>query len=276
MDETPGRIDRAALERIIQRAAELQTGEREISDQLSPEDVLSLGKEVGIPTKYLQQAMLEERTRAPAPKPTGVMDRLMGPAEVAAQRVIRGEPEITEQRLISWMDENELVAIQRQQPGRVVWEPLRGMQVAFRRSAAVLGSAKRPFMLARAGTVSATITPLEAGYCHVLLTATLDQVRGSAIGGVLALSTVGVGSAAALAVMSPFWWVAAAPLVFFLALSYSVGRQFRPVATRTQLGLERALDHLERGEVKPGHELPDRRSSLIRLVADEVRKALMP
>ena len=41
---TPARIDRAALERIIQRAAELQTSEREIGDSLTPDEVLALGK----------------------------------------------------------------------------------------------------------------------------------------------------------------------------------------------------------------------------------------
>ena len=55
----PAPIDRAALERIIQRAAELQTAEREIGEGLSTEQVLELGREVGIPGRYLQQALLE-------------------------------------------------------------------------------------------------------------------------------------------------------------------------------------------------------------------------
>ena len=46
---TPARIDRAALERIIQRAAELQTADRDIGEELTPEQVLALGREVGIP-----------------------------------------------------------------------------------------------------------------------------------------------------------------------------------------------------------------------------------
>ena len=50
----PARIDRAALERILQRAAELQASEHEGS-HLSPDEILSLGKEVGIPQRHLQQ-----------------------------------------------------------------------------------------------------------------------------------------------------------------------------------------------------------------------------
>ena len=68
---TPARFDRAALERIIQRAAELQTSERDIGENLTPDDVLALGKEVGIPSRYLQQALLEERTRLAGVSPPG-------------------------------------------------------------------------------------------------------------------------------------------------------------------------------------------------------------
>ena len=159
-ENLPQRIDRAALERIIQRAAELQTGEREIGDGLSPAEVLALGRDVGIPERYLQQAMLEERSRVGGPAPSGFLDRALGPAICSAQRVVRGTSEEVEQRLLQWMDDQELLAIQRQLPGRLSWEPLRGMQVAFRRSAAVLGSASRPFMLSRANLVSATISDL--------------------------------------------------------------------------------------------------------------------
>ena len=57
VDGLPARIDRAALERIIQRAAELQTAEREIGEGLTPEQIMELGREVGIPGRYLQQVL---------------------------------------------------------------------------------------------------------------------------------------------------------------------------------------------------------------------------
>src|SRR5690349_7458301 len=118
MAETPERIDRAALERIIQRAAELQTADRDIAAYLSPAEVLALGREVGIPHRYLQQAMLEEQTRLPDQPETGVWDRVAGPAVVSTDRVIRGDPGMVERSLIRWMEQNELLAVQRQQPGR--------------------------------------------------------------------------------------------------------------------------------------------------------------
>ena len=76
---TPARIDRAALERIIQRAAELQTADRDIAEELTPDQVLALGREVGIPGRYLQQALLEERTRLVARPAVGHMGADGGP-----------------------------------------------------------------------------------------------------------------------------------------------------------------------------------------------------
>lgn len=276
MTDSPiGKIDRAALERIIQRAAELQTGERDIGEGLTPEEVLALGKDVGIPAGYLQQAMLEERSRID-PQGHGFLDRAVGPAICQAQRVVRGTPEEVEERLLRWIDDNELFTIQRQQPGRISWEPLRGMQVAFRRSAAVLGSAKRPFMLSRARTLNATITALEPGYCHVSFSADLHSVRGAFLGGWGALTGAGVAATAILAVMTPFWWIAVLPVPVFLGTGVGVLRQYSPITERVQLGLERALDHLERGEVKPTHVLPSTTASLVGTVIQEVRKALKP
>jgi len=269
----PSKIDRSAIERIIQRATELQTGERDIADGLSPEEVISLGKEVGIPERYLQQAMLEERSRALAPAPIGWLDRAIGPGTVRAERVVRGEQDDLEQRLLQYMDNHELLTLQRQQPGRITWEPLGGVQGALRRSSAVF-QGNRPFMLSKASLVAATVMPLEPGFCHVSLTAELRQSRGGFIGGAAALGATAVAGGAVLFVMSPYLWLALAPLPFCLAGGWGILRQFRPVVDRVGLGLERALDHLERGEAKPSHALPPRAGGVVGAILEEVRKAI--
>ena len=46
---TPARIDRAALERIIQRAAELQTADRDIAEELTPSRYWRWGARSGFP-----------------------------------------------------------------------------------------------------------------------------------------------------------------------------------------------------------------------------------
>src|SRR5207247_2511228 len=139
---TPDRIDRETLDRIIRRAAELQTSERDIGEGLSREEVLALGKEVGIPAKYLQQAMLEA-------------------------------------------------------------------QATIRRGTAAFDTSKPKFMLSAAELVAAGCSPLEAGFCHVALSATLRQTRGQHLGGAAAAATLGTLAAGALTVMNAVWFVAA-------------------------------------------------------------------
>jgi hypothetical protein len=269
-----GPIDRAALDRIIQRAAELQTADRDISDHLTPDDVLALGQEVGIPRRYLQQAILEERTRLTDQVQTGVWDRIVGPGEVGAHRVVRGEPEGVERALLRWVEQNELLTVQRQQPGRISWEPLRGIPAAIRRSTAALGSGSRPFMLSKAELVAATITPLEGDYCHVALCATVRSLRSAYLGGGTALLTGGIGSTAVLIALSAFLPVALIPIPLALGLSYVTLRRFRPVADRTLLGLERVLDSLETGAAKPAPQLPPRTPGLLDAILGEVRRSI--
>ncbi|HWA58117.1 MAG TPA: hypothetical protein VG692_12730 [Gemmatimonadales bacterium] len=267
------RIDRTAIERIIQRATELQTGERDLGDSLSPQELFALGKEVGIPERYLQQAMLEERSRTGPPVPAGLLDKTVGSGTVTAERVVRGAPEEVEQRLLRYFEEHELLTIQRRQPGRITWEPLGGVPGALRRSSAVF-QGNRPFMLAKAGLVGATVLGLEPGFCHVALSADLRGTRAAIVGGGAAMVSIGLATAAILVLLSPFAWVAAGPLAAGAGAGWGVLRQYRSRVERAQLGLERALDHLERGEPKPAHALPSRTGGIVGAILDEVRRAM--
>lgn len=270
----PARIDRAALERIIQRATELQTGEHETGDSLTSDELMAVGREVGIPGRYLQQALLEERTRLGKVDTAGLFERVTGPGQITVQRVVRGDLEAVELALIRWMEGNELLCIQRQQPGRITWEPIGGIQAAFRRSTAAFGSGKRPFMLSRAATVSATIMRLEPGYAHVALTADTRKVRSEYVGTGAALAGAGMAGTAALVALGALLPVALLPLPIALGVGYGVIRRYGPAVARIRLGLERALDFLEQGSTRAKHQLPDRDSGILGLLADELRKAL--
>ncbi|HEV8612932.1 MAG TPA: hypothetical protein VGQ73_05430 [Gemmatimonadales bacterium] len=270
----PGKIDRAALEKIMQRAAELQAAEADVGEGLTPDEVLALGREVGIPGRYLQQAMLEQAAAIVAPAQAGLSGRLIGPAEVTAQRVVIGDPEDAARALISWFDANELLVVLRQQAGRVTFEPLGGMQAALRRGSAAFSTSKPKFMLARVTQIRATFNRLEAGYCHVTVTADLRQARSAYLGGATAAGSLGVAGAVVLAAMSPFWIVTIPPLLLGGGIGWYALRRFRPLAERAQLGLERALDYLERGGIKPGHQIPPRSGGLLETLAGELRKVI--
>src|SRR4051794_29833039 len=274
MSEGPaGRIDRTALERIIHRAAELQTAEREIGDTLSSDELLALGREVGIPVRYLQQALLEERSPLGSPRPPGIMDRVAGPGQATAKRVVPIDAEQAEQALLRWMERNELLCVQRQQRGHISWEPLGGFQAAIRRSAAALGAGKQPFMLSRAATVSATILALESGYSHVTLLADARKVRNEYLASGTALAGTGAAATGAMVALGALLPVAILPLPIAMALGYTVLRRYGPTISRMQLGLERVLDSLESSGGAPPIKANDR-PGLMGLLTDELRKAL--
>jgi len=272
MAGVPSKFDRGQLERILQRAAELQASEKDPGEELSRSELVELGREVGIPTKHLEQAMLEEQTRLPDQRLESFWDHAAGPATVSAMRVVRGDSGALERTLAWYMEEHELLTIARQGSGRLVWEPLKGFNAAMKRSKAVLGGGNKPFMLARALGVTATITPLESGYVHLTLEADIREARGQFIGGAAAFTSLGLaGGIVAGILLTPF--AALAPIPLGLALGWSTLKRYAPVYQRVQVGLERALDHAERGEVKPQHQLSTG-ASIVGAVMEEVRKAI--
>ncbi len=271
---TPARIDRAALERIIQRAAELQTSDRDLAEELTPDQVLALGREVGIPERYLQRALLEERTRLVAPQAVGSWARIAGPTEVIAQRTVPGSVATAEAALVEWLEEKELFCVQRRQPGRITWEPLGGRAAAFRRSTAAFSRGSSAMLLGRADTLSATTIALEPGWVHVALAATARKARAEYVGGGAALAGAGVLGAGLMVVLGALVPVALLPVPVALGVGYGVARQYRPALARLQLGLERALDNLEQHGTQPNRQLAGRTPGLLGMLAEEVKRSL--
>jgi hypothetical protein len=179
-----------------------------------------------------------------------------------------------ERALMQWMEQNEIFCIQRQQPGRVTWEPMGGMAAAMRRSAAAFGTGKRSFMLSRADTVSATLLPLEPGRTHVTLQATARRARAEYLGGGAVVAGAGMAGAALMVVLGALLPMALLPVPVALGIGYVTARRYGPALQRIQLGLERALDHLEHSDARPDPQLPTRAVGLLGLLADEVRKTL--
>ena len=268
-NQLPARIDREAIERIIHRAAELQTNERDLSDGLAPTEIVALGKEVGIPERFLQQALLEERIRSAPVTASTLMDKAIGVATITAQRVVRGEVGDVERRLLRWIAEHELLTIQRQTPERITWEPQGGMSAAIRRSSAAIGGHK-PFMLSKASLVSGAVSPLEPGYVHVALTAEMHGTRSAVAGGMAAMVAIGGAAATILAVLSPLWWLPLVPVPAFLGAGYAISKGYPAAVERVRLGLERALDHLER----PAPQLGDPGSGGVAGLIGNVMRAL--
>lgn len=263
------RFDSMALEKVLKRAAELQTAERDMTGSLSGEEVLSLGRDVGIPERYLKQAMLEVSMTTPAPpNPETLLDELIGVAEVQASRVIRGDPAAIEEALLRYMDEEEVLRVLRRTTGHISWEPLRGWQGAVRRVSS------RTLMLKEADRLVASLTPLEDGYVYVELGAGVRNNRLAYVGGGAAITSVGVAGSTILVALSAIWPLVVIPLPIALAISWGVMRQYRQVVERVQLGLEMALDHLEHSTRRtlPPPQRPGLVDTLIRELVPRTRK----
>src|SRR5687768_4260543 len=138
VDPSRALVNRAALERVLARAAELQNAsgeEVEHSDSLTEKQVEELGKEVGLSSQHIRQALAEERARLEPLEiqSSGISYQLFGVDRVAAQRVVRGKPERVLATLDRWMQKDEGLRVMRQRPDFVIWEPARGVFESVRR-----------------------------------------------------------------------------------------------------------------------------------------------
>src|SRR3989449_2796776 len=156
-------IRREALERIIQRAAELQAGEQDTGEGLTDPELPALGQDGGIPSRSLGQALLEEQTRPPAEARGGVLAWLVGPGRLSAQRGVAGEPAVIDRALGTWMQEEELLQVKRRYADHTTWEPKVGAFASIQRA---LGAGGRRFALARAAGGAGRGPPLQSGLLH--------------------------------------------------------------------------------------------------------------
>jgi len=263
-------VSREALERIIKRAAELQAGEHDVGDGLTNNEVLALGKDVGIPDRYLRQAMLEEQTRIAPDVATGTWAWLTGPRSIVAHRVVPGDRAAVERALSRWMTEEELLQPKRHFADRTSWEPKAGAFASIQRAFA----GKRRYSLARAGEITGQVVQLEPGFCLVRLEADLRPERTKRISGASVLFVLGWGmTAAAALIVPPLALAQLLPGVGLTLGGAAVARTYRGANERMQVALEQILDRLERGEVRsssPG-VLPVTQTFV--KIAEEVRKA---
>jgi hypothetical protein len=242
----PPVLHRAALERVLLRAAELQAASADVPETLTEAELTSLANEVGISTQALRQALVEERMRVVLPNEKGMLASLFGPATFVATRLLSGEAKALLLRLDGDLQAEENLKESRRFPDRIVWGARGGFAGAIRTLARLDG---RGFPLARADEVSAVVVPAESGRTHVRIEATLHARRvsaaqttvigmfsgllvGSAISFFSAIAPLAVGAGIALAAMT----------------AWSARRSYQRDARFAQLAIEQALDRVEFGE----------------------------
>lgn len=257
-------LDRTALERVLRRAGELQAQAAEPGEEMTEEQLIDLGTEVGLSTEYVRQAIAEERTRVNVDEDHTRAGRWIGPAMVSARRVVPGTPTDVLAALDRRMQRDECLQVKRRFGDRVVWEARRDLLGNIRRGLNVGG---RGYHLTRAFDVAATAVAVDQKSVLLRLDADLSNVRvsrlragsitaagGIAWGGAL----IGFGALFAPAVL-PFIALSMIPAAAGAGGALAIFRSHRGVAARTQLALEQALDAME--HVPP--QLPNAAAALL-------------
>ena len=253
-------LPRAALERVLARATELQGDGGELPEVVSESRLMEIAREVGIDPLHLRQALAEERARLPMQEPEhGVVLDALGPATLSAQRVVPGTPSEVLTKLEGWMPRMESLTLRRRVADRVSWEPSRDSIGNFLRS---LGMGGRRQDLVRLDQVVASVTPVDATRSVVRFDADTFAARRTqrtSLMVILGLLTVKVLGVSALLSIFGGPGIAAGGIAGVGALAAGLGyvswrairRSYRQMVDRTHLRLEQLLDELESGGMQP-------------------------
>ena len=263
-------LDRAALDRVLGRAAELAITSSDSLESLTEERVIEIGKEVGISEPHLLQALAEERTRLVLPEEPGVVAQYFGSARAASSRTVRGRPEEVLAALDRWMQNEECLQVKRRFPDRVTWEARRDLVGNIKRGFNLGG---RGYALTRVAEVGATVVGVDAERTLVRLDADLEPPRRGTVAWSIVTATFGAAGGATLASVG---MVLGFPLVIAvlgggaIALSGMAGaagiaKAHRKLLARAQLALDQVLDQIEHGTT-PKPRLLDQISSVVKVI----------
>ena len=249
-------LDRAALERVLARAAELQAGGSEPAEQMSEAQLIEVGKEVGISAEHVRLALAEERTRVAVPETTGVIGALFGAEVVTASRVVNGQATDLLGRIDDWMQREESLRAKRRFNDRLTWEARRDLVGQLAQGFNLGG---RAYALSSSNEVGATVVQVDAQRCIVRLDASFaESRRNHLIGGSVAVGSgaLGLGGVMAVASLVPEGSLLFGALLGMVpalgggGIANAVAATHRKKVERAQLALEQVLDRLERGEIR--------------------------
>lgn len=266
-----GGVSREEFDRIIRRASELQfedTGSRGPGDVLGEEELVRIGREVGIEPRHLMKALGEVRAEAlrpGLPSDSGILARVVGPGFVRASRVVPGPLGSVERRLEDHLAEGESLRRLRKRGERSLWEPASGVRVALLR--AFRGISGSSFDLVRAKSLELSLASLAEGHVLVTMTADIRSVRAAAGGGgVFGLGLAGGIVGAVLGFLVGFPYIGIPGILAGMAGGTAVGRAtLAKESGRIRMALEGILDRLEAGEALEPTESEDWRARFARI-----------
>lgn len=169
----PPALNREELERVIRRAAELQSRAGESPEfELDEREVVRIGEEVGLAPRHVRQALADLRAESllpDLPAESNLPARLWGTGFVRESRVVLGDAAAVESKLERYFRERETLTPIRQRPGHSLWEKSGGLLSSLQRGLDLGGYGHE---LAKARNVELFVEQLEPG--HSLVTIVVD------------------------------------------------------------------------------------------------------
>lgn len=249
-------LDRAALERVLARAAALQVHTADPAEDMTEAQIVDLGSEVGISSEHVRQALAEERTRVAVPEEQGTVAAWYGPSYATASRVVRGTPASVLAMLDQWMQREEVLQVKRRYVDRVTWEARRDLIGSIKRG---FNTSGRGYALSAASEVGATAVAIDESRTLVRVNADVSEARRRRVGASAGVAGLGLTSAAGVVGLTAFLPEASLLIGSVVGAVWTtlggvaaaaIARTQRRKIASVQLALEQVLDRLEHGEIK--------------------------
>lgn len=239
------------LEHVIRRAAELQHSAGEDSPEtLSRDEVMRIGREVGLEPRHVRRALAEQRAESllpEAPEDDAVL-RTLGSGLVRASRAVPGGRAEVQGKVEEHFRTRESLQAVRQRPGRSLWEPAEGLLSKMQRAMDVGG---RGYELAEARSVELSVSDLEQGWSLVALTVDARNLRSQhAVSWLAGSAPVWFAGAVTFELVLGVPWLVTGPLAGAGVLGTGAvgGRwSYEKRRRRMELVVSGLLDRLEQG-----------------------------
>jgi hypothetical protein len=170
------------LDLIVRRAAAIQNKRgKPGSELLTEEEVIEIGRQVGLEPDHVRRAMAEVHAESLAPKrPPGnrMLDLIGGDSRIEVRRVVAGGPTLIQQQVEMLLRDREKLSALRRRPTRSVWEASAGIMDRLDR---FMNFSGKEYALAETRQVELAVAETEPGWSLVTLAADIANKRDEAL-----------------------------------------------------------------------------------------------
>jgi len=248
---TPGKsLSRREFDEVMRRATELAAESADHDEGALPEaEVLRIAGEVGLPERYVKQALAEVRT---GPPDRGALAALFGPATVRASRVVPGSVSGLSAQLDDFLVAGQLLQPVRRSTGVMSYRP--AVDWASQIARAASATSKR-YYVASAKQVEIRLEESSDSTSMVFIEVDPgtrnDHLVGAFLGGGAAGVAAGFGATLALAAVAPPFLAVTAGIVgggvLAAGIAWATGLAHKKRVRDVTHEVEGILDRLEGG-----------------------------